>query len=523
MTRWVHIVVLLASSAPAGAEGRFTLPLPSPDLPAGVLTVKVVGGDLRDLKVGQPVELLLVKGTQSQLVATVPTGEDGRAHFGGIEPGKTYAVQVKVGDAPLRSGPLIGPPSGGLRLLLSLAGEGTPSGAMPPAGKQDLPTGHPPAGKQDLPAGHPPTGPRDLPAGHPATGAGQPHLGPAAGRSGAAVIVVDAAVAAGQIKVLVLRGKAKHPLAGASVALVQEGGKARPLAHTDEQGTTAAPAAVGRRRFTLRVQHDGLTYNSAFVAPSDKGLRATFHVFNRTRDRGRLSLAPGSHWVCQIGEGALRFMQVIQLGNDADSIYDPGAEGLVLPLPAGARNVELPSELKGLAAYDEAVRAVRVTAPLPPGGLSLRVFYEIPYSSRELELRQAIPLPLGASTLVLLNGDAPVHAAGPSIEGRGRQEEGQQGRAFSITPIASGGRLEVTLDGLPHRDRLPLTVTLVLAGLIGLWGILGALGGPSRARQRQTRRERLLQQLAQARRSPKKKGSSAELMRELEQVWEDPS
>lgn len=507
--RGLTVTLLLLCSAARG-EGRFTLPLPSPDLPDGVLTVKVVGQDLRDLTVNQPVELLRIEGTRELLLSTVATGKDGRARFDKIEPGRQYLVRVKIGGQEIRSAPLAGPTSGGIRLLLSLGGEMKMGGGLPP--------GHPPPG-QDAPTG------QDLPAGHPVLPRPDPQ-----GQSGTAKVEPDTALEPNQVKVVVLRGAARTPLAGAQVQLVASAStkmgpaalKPTALKLTDARGETLA--SLTSDHDMIRVQHDGLTYSSAALSRGTKhGVRVVFQVYNRTADLKRLVMGPGSQWVCQVGEGVLRFMQVVQLENKGDAIFDPGKEGLVIPLPSGARNVELPTEAAGVVLLDEDQRTVRLVTPLPPGGLPLRIFFEIPFDSSELELQQRLPLRLAKSALVLVNAGDRVRISGPGVDTRG-YTQAERGTVHAIAPLQAGGQLEITVANLPHRDRRLLLVVLALAGLVGLWAVGGALGAGPRVSRRQARREQLLQQLVQMHRSKKRQGQAArraELTQELEQVWED--
>lgn len=496
MRTWTLAILLLAS-ATAGAEGRFTLPLPDPGLPDGALTVKVVGSDLRDVRTGQKVELVKADGAS---VATATTGEDGRARFDGLAAGERYVVRVAVDGQELRSEPFPGTAAGGTRLLLSIGGEVKMGGAAPPTGGGGLPPGHPPT--------------------------------PAAteeGASGAAQLAPDAELGPKQLRVVVLKGRALRPLAGARVSLVEEGATPRELPHTDAQGQTLA-AIVEGKRYRVQVGHGGMTYASrALTVPAGarQGTRATFQVFDRTSDTSKLILGDGSHWVAQIGEGVVRFMQVMRLDTTADAIVDPGEAGLELPLPAGARNLELPDELQGLVEADAAHNAVRLRAPVPPGGLPLRVFFEVPFDSATLELRQPMPLSLpGPTGVLLVNATRRVQVGGPAVDGKGQLTE--RGMSFKVAGVKAGGQLELTFDNLPHRDNRQLIAVLALAGLIALWAIFAGAAGPQRAESRRARKEKLLTQLVQARRSQKGKGKragpghQAELIQELRQLWEEP-
>jgi hypothetical protein len=507
-TASVFLLVLLAAAVPAArAEGRFTLPLPASDLPDGELTVKVVGDNLRDLKVGQEVKLHQVKAEDTTQIATVKTGPDGRARFQGLKPSERYVVFVAFQSQEHRSAPFPGPERGGIRLLLTLG-----AATMPRDMTRDMTRGMGRDKARALPPGHPPTSQPARPE--------EPE-GP-----GAATIEALPELEKGQLQIVVVRGKDRRPLAGASVTLERDGNKLPSLARTDAEGQTTAILEEGRHH--AQVTHDGLTYRSrSFKLPASGGVRATFQVFDRTRSAAKLALGRQSHWVAQIGERVVRFMHVIQLANEADAIIDP-KQPLAFPLPDGARRVEIPAELQGILVLDEPRRRVRLAAPVPPGGLPLRVYFEVPYQGATLDFRQVLPLRQEASAVLLMNGGKAM-LSGPAITGTSQPNEGGEGTVFPVAAAEGGRAVEFTFTGLPRRDRRPLYVALALAGLVALWGLLAALGGPRVAEQRRERREQLLDQLAQlSKKSGGKKSRSRDskekreqLRQELIHVWEE--
>jgi hypothetical protein len=523
---------------PAGAAGSetFSLPLPSPDLPAGALTVKVVGSNMGDLKVDQPV-MLERPGGQPADTRTARTGKDGRARFDGLDAKVEYVVAAEVGGTVHRSQPFLGPASGGLRLLLTLgAGASAPgASALPPSAQSPLPAGHPqiPASPGVMPEGHPPVGQDPVTPGTPEARPGEPE-------GGAAQIAPAGELASGQVLVRVVKGASKKPVAGAMVTVDRLG-----VFRTDAEGKLLvtlpgvlerAPAsqpgaphgqAPSHGPAVIMVRHDGLTYRSGRIrSPAAGGLTATFVVFDRTRDPSRLTLGTGSHWVCQIGESALNFMQVLNLSNQGDTVFDPGPEGLRLPLPQAARNAEVPEEYKQLLTVDREQNQLRVVAPLPPGSLPVRVFYEMPYQGADLDFRQKLPLSSGESVLVVVNSDR-VRVLGPSVESAAAARASERkGLQIVLRPVKAGAFLELTLSDLPHRDRRDVYGALGLAGLLALWAVAAAWSAPRSARRREEQREQLLQQLVQLRRS-KHRGDPAsqrrkEILEELHRVWGEP-
>jgi hypothetical protein len=153
------------------------------------------------------------------------------------------------------------------------------------------------------------------------------------------------------------------------------------------------------------------------------------------------------------------------------------------------------------------------------------VFYTLPYKGRELELRQPISLALPGARIVVING-AEVQLSGPSLAGPGQQNPDGPGLVYPLGEMAAGARVELTLGGLPHRDRRTLWGALVVSGLIALWGVVAAWTGRQRAERRQRHKEQLIDELVEARRSPGGgqggPDRQEEIARELSQIWEEP-
>jgi hypothetical protein len=114
------------------------LSMPSPELPDGTVSVRVVRGQITNNLQGVPVELSGAGETRR-----AKTGADGRAMFSGVAPGSTV-VAVAIADGErLESQPIQVPARGGVRTLLA-ASEAPAAGAAPPSGGA-APSGSPPA------------------------------------------------------------------------------------------------------------------------------------------------------------------------------------------------------------------------------------------------------------------------------------------------------------------------------------------------------------------------------------------
>jgi hypothetical protein len=131
--RWVWLAAVLAFIAPLAAQmpdlrQMSGQPLPSPDLPAGTVSVRVVRGSMSNNVTGQDVELR----AGDRVVQTVTTDGAGRAVFSGVQPNERYQAAMRVGDESLVSQTFSMPSSGGVRLLL-VSGLSGASSTTPPA------------------------------------------------------------------------------------------------------------------------------------------------------------------------------------------------------------------------------------------------------------------------------------------------------------------------------------------------------------------------------------------------------
>jgi hypothetical protein len=121
---WCALVLMAPAVAAAqmpDARQMSGIPMPSGDVPAGSVSVRLVRGDLSNNIVGHPVELHAGASVQ-----TMKTDENGRSIFSGIAAGvEVHAVAIVDGEH-LESQPFSLPPAGGVRLVL-VAGAGTAS------------------------------------------------------------------------------------------------------------------------------------------------------------------------------------------------------------------------------------------------------------------------------------------------------------------------------------------------------------------------------------------------------------
>jgi hypothetical protein len=256
-------------------------------------------------------------------------------------------------------------------------------------------------------------------------------------------------------------------------------------------------------------------------------LKLTFQVYDRTTSTDELQMGDRTHWISQLGEGVVRFMHLIQLVQGGSKIFDPGKEGLLLPLPRGAVQVEVPGTMRDILSPAPGQPGVILKAPVPPGELPLQVYFSVPYDEEVLELTQPLALPLERGAFLIL-GEAGVQLAGPAVAGQGRPNEGgRPGTLYPVSGAAAESKLEVALLGLPVKSRMLSWAAVALATLIALWGVGAARAGPARAAARSRRREELLTDLVRLRRTSRKKAKGTRereqrIIDKLRRVWDDP-
>ena len=95
------------------------VPLPSPELSAGTMTVRVVRGTLSNNLPGQRVELS-VEGQRNPRIGT--TDASGRAEFTGLRPGQVVRAVAVVDAGRIESQQITIPSSGGIRVMLFAPG-----------------------------------------------------------------------------------------------------------------------------------------------------------------------------------------------------------------------------------------------------------------------------------------------------------------------------------------------------------------------------------------------------------------
>ena len=105
------------------------IPMPTSDVPAGSVSVRLVRGELTNNIAGHPVELHAGARTDR-----ATTDQDGRAVFSGVPPGTSVHAMAEVDGQRLESQSFTLPPDAGVRLVLVAGVAGGPVAAPAAAG-----------------------------------------------------------------------------------------------------------------------------------------------------------------------------------------------------------------------------------------------------------------------------------------------------------------------------------------------------------------------------------------------------
>ena len=213
--------------------------------------------------------------------------------------------------------------------------------------------------------------------------------------------------------------------------------------------------------------------------PESGGARAEIRALGRTSDPSVMTIGSGGRVIVQMHEDNLQFLEMFPLENRSDKMFDPGPGAIEIPLPKGFVSAEAQeSDRKidvrqnhGMAVHGafSPQRAILGTTA-KNAGQEVVFGFVLPYHGDTRAFSQ--PMPNGIGTFTLITEQIPgLTVSGPGIGERQERELG--GRKYWVMPgepIAPGGVLEFTLNGLPSTDSTGRTV----AGVLTLMLIAGA-------------------------------------------------
>ena len=303
----------------------------------------------------------------------------------------------------------------------------------------------------------------------------------------------DPQVPAGELTVRVIRGQMTHNVTGQRVEIVAADGASKQET-TGADGRARFTALPIGSRWTARTELDGqILVSQPIDMPAQAGVRlmlvgkaepgaataaapaAQAPAPAPAGDRSKLRLGETTRLIVEFEDDWLSFFWVYDLRNDGSEAYQPGPEGLLLPLPQGAKS----ASIQRMGAEPPPARVVEGrgtlwTGPLPPGATQLIVGFALPFDA-EARLRTEVGLPLAEWQLITRDGN------GLSFEGDGigqPERRMREGQAFSVLlgrAVGPAG-IDLVIRG-KHHDRRARWAGLLVACALLLWAAGGAISG----------------------------------------------
>jgi hypothetical protein len=431
-------------------------PLPDSGMPPGTVSVRVARQRPANGVADAEVSAVIKNAGGDLRRRTEKTDADGRAMFEGMAPGDEFHAEVTVDGELLKTETFTVPGQGGLRTMLIAA-----------LGKGGMP-GQP--GAEGAPAGE--GEPTDAQA---AGGEGMFTLGATAG-----VAVVDQTLAAGRLDVS-LFDESGAPIRNQPLLLgmVDKANKIKVTKGKSDAAGVAHFADLPRgdgTGYAAVLEWHGMRLGTApFPMPESGGARAEIRALGRTSDPSVIAVGAGGRIIIQMHEDNLQFLEMFPLENSSDKMFDPGPGAIEIPLPQGFVGAEAQDNERKIDVRQNHGMAVHgVFAPkrsivgttAKNAGQEVVFGFVLPYHGSTRAFAQPLPNGMGAFTLITEQIPG-LTASGPGIGERQERELG--GRKYwvmPIAPIAPGGVLQFTLDGLPATDSTGRDVAGVLTLLL---------------------------------------------------------
>ncbi|MDE3153482.1 MAG: hypothetical protein KGN76_00145 [Acidobacteriota bacterium] len=317
----------------------------------------------------------------------------------------------------------------------------------------------------------------------------------------------------GTVVVRVIRGSFAYNAVGQPVRLVADDGTSKTI-QTDQEGhatfTGFAPGVSVMAETDLDGEH---LVSDKFPFPQKGGV---ILMLVGALPKGAASAAPAPAVKAVPG--------TVVLGPQSRIIMDPGDEKVELyyllsivnsrsePVqPPGTLFVDMPKAGEGTALLEGSDpqatlsgNRVSIPGPFKPGQTIVQVGTVIPVTSGALTVHATLPIAMQELAVVVRQLDnATVKFASPQAT---RQQEmsnaGQRYIAATGPAVPAGQTITLSLSGLPHHSKVPVTIALVMAiviGVIGVWAVATAGGAvdDTRRRRLQAQREKLFGELLQ--------------------------
>lgn len=324
-------------------------------------------------------------------------------------------------------------------------------------------------------------------------------------------------VPTGTISVRVVRGDLSNNVAGQTVEL--HGAGATQTAVTDENGrATFAGIAPGTEVHAMATVDRQRLESQSFVVPGSGGMRVILVArggetgapsqggeaaadsraqASAPPQPGAIALGSQSRFIVELADAAVDVYAVLDVVNAQRTPVQP-SDPLVFEAPPGAVGLTV-LQASSPQAKAEGSR-VTVEGPFAPGTTSVQFAYQVPYSGRQVTVRQALPVALPQTSLMVRKVDGLTMASPQATSQREVPIEGQPYYVANGGAIPAGGVLEVSLSGLPYHSRVPRDLALALAVAIagaGIWAATGVRvrGLESEPQKLEARREQLFAEL----------------------------
>lgn len=212
---------------------------------------------------------------------------------------------------------------------------------------------------------------------------------------------------------------------------------------------------------------------------------------------GELSFGNNTRLAIEFQDDTITVFYLLEIVNPGTSVALEAPLVFALPEEAtGATKLEGGSPLATVAGNEVSIAGV-----VPPGVTAVPIAYRIERWDARHTIEQRFPLPVAQLAIGIqrLPGLEVESAQAASV-----REASLSGQAFLIATgprLAAQAPLQLTLSGLPHRSRLPLTIALGLAALIAVFGVYLSMNRPgdraaARRQALETRRRKGLAALA---------------------------
>jgi hypothetical protein len=192
---------------------------------------------------------------------------------------------------------------------------------------------------------------------------------------------------------------------------------------------------------------------------------------------GTVVLGEQSRFVFEFGDSSLSVFNILQIVNTARTPVQP-AQPVVFDLPAGATGASVLQNSSPQATA--AGNRVTVAGPFAPGDTLVQFAYSMPYSSGELTIAQAMPVPLSrVIVLAQKSGDMRLSSA-QMTEQREMPADGHTYIVGQGPAVRAGDVITFRFSDLPHHPSWPTELAIGLAVLIlgfGVWASMRPRGG----------------------------------------------